>query len=655
MRPLRCLAMALGLLLVPCTAMAQKEDWLPVTSQDQQIKEVPGDTGAAAIQLYYADYIDDTSQTEFFYRRIKIFNEKGNKHADVELEIPPDGAIHRLKARTIHPDGSIVEFTGKPFEKTIIKGRGIKFAAKTFTMPEVTPGSIIEYKYNVDWPYILGENFWTIQHELYTVRENFTMKPYDGLLEGFSTGFQVSAMYKNMPQNLKPQHKGSGFEMHAENISAFQSEGYMPPESDYKPQVRFFYLGANIGNTDKFWEDSGRYWNDQVERFIGNHKEVADAAAQAIGSDVDPEKKLRALYARAQQIRNLSYERERTEEEQKKDKLKDAANAAGVLSRGYGYRNDVTRLFVAMARAAGFEASVLQVSNRKDRFFDKGLLSRRQLDAEIALVTAGGKQYYLDPGTRFCPFGLLRWFYTSTAALKLEKKNSAFLMVPPTAQDKAAVRRTAQMRLEPDGALKGEVTVQYTGEDALEYRLDALETDDAGRKKNLEDELSSLLPDGAVVKLTQAGDWTATESPLTAVFNVEISSFASAAGKRVLMPSFLFQTKQLDVFKHAERKYPVYFPYAFAETDDLMIAVPTGYTVESVPGKQDARLPYALYESATRFSGAKFEAQRVLLFNGIFFPPEKYSDVKGFFNKVQAGDEQQVVFKGGNLSAAKAD
>lgn len=652
MRPLRCLVFCL---LLACTALAQKEDWLPVTPQDQQIKEVPGDPGAAAIQLYYADYIDDTNQTEFFYRRIKIFNEKGNRHADVELEIPPDGAIHRLKARTIHPDGSIVEFTGKPFEKTIIKGRGIKFAAKTFTMPEVTPGSIIEYKYNVDWPYILGENFWTIQHELYTVRENFTMKPYDGLLEGFSTGFQVSAMYKNMPNDLKPQHKGSGFELHAENVPSFQSEGYMPPESDYKPQVRFFYLGSNISSADKFWQDSGRVWNDQVEHFVGNRKEVADAAAQAIGNETDPEKKLRALYARAQQIRNLSYERERTEEEQKKEKLKDAANAADVLSRGYGYRNDVTRLFVALVRAGGFEGSVLRVSNRKDRFFDKGLLSRRQLDAEIALVTAAGKQYYLDPGTRFCPFGLLRWFYTSTAALKLEKKSSAFVMVPSAAQDKAVVRRTAQMTLEPDGSLKGQVTVQYIGEDALEYRLDALETDEAGRKRNLEDELSALLPGGAVVKLIKAGDWTAGESPLTAVFNVEISGFSAAAGKRVLMPSFLFQTKQLDAFKHAERKYPVYFPYAFAETDYLIISVPPGYTVESAPPKQDARLPYALYESAARFNGTKFEAQRALLFNGIFFPLEKYADVKGFFNKVQAGDEQQVVFKGGNLSAEKTD
>lgn len=654
MRCLRYLTIAVCLLGTGA-AFAQKEDWLPITPQDQQIKDVPGDAGASAIQLYYADYIDDNQQTEFYYHRIKILKSEGNQYADVEIEVPPGTSFSGLKARTIHPDGSIVDFTGKPFEKTLVKARGFKIVARTFTMPEVTPGSIIEYKYKINWPYILGENFWTIQHKLYTVRESFGMKPYDGLLEGFPNGFQVSVIYARMPKDLKPQRKGPGFEMSVENMPAFQAEGYMPPEDDYKPQVRFFYVGRNASTTEKFWQDVGRSLHDEIEHYIGNRKEVTQAASDAIGAETDPDKKLRALYARAQQIRNLSYERERTQVEQKKEKLKDVGNAGEVLARGYGYRNDVTRLFVAMARAAGFDANVLPVSNRKERFFDRGMLSQRQLDAEIALVNSDGKQYYLDPGTKFCPFGLLRWFYTSSTALKLDKKDSAFIIVPPAMQDKAVVRRTAQMKLDSDGSLKGKVTLQFTGEDALEYRLDALDTDDAGRKKELEDDLSTLLSNAAKVKLVSVADWTATDAPLTAVFDVEIPSFASVAGKRLLVPSYLFETKELDAFKHAERKYPVYFSYAYAELDDLTFELPPEYTIESAPQMQDVSLTYARYRNLSQLQGHTLNTQRALLFNAIFFPVARYDDVKSFFNKVQAGDELQVVLKGGSVSAQKAD
>ena len=221
-------------------ALAQKEDWLPITQQDLEIKQVPGNPGADAVQLYFADYINDQDQNEFFYYRIKILNEKGNRHADVEIAIPPNGSISGLKARTIHPDGKITEFTGKPFQKILIKGRGIKFLAKTFTMPDVTVGSIIEYKYKIDWPWIIIDNSWTIQHELYTVKESFRMKPYTGMIEGFESGHQVAALYSHMPNNIKPLQKDGGFQLEVESMPAFEAEGYMPPQEDFTPQMRFF-------------------------------------------------------------------------------------------------------------------------------------------------------------------------------------------------------------------------------------------------------------------------------------------------------------------------------------------------------------------------------------------------------------------------------
>src|ERR1041385_6031695 len=104
-----------------------------------------------------------------------------------------------------------------------------------------------------------------------------------------------------MTNNIKPVRKGAGYELDVDNMAAFESEGYMPPEEDLKPQVRFFYISPNNSTPEKFWQDAGRKWNDEVEHFIGNRKEIGQAAAQAIGNETDPEQKLRKLYARAQE------------------------------------------------------------------------------------------------------------------------------------------------------------------------------------------------------------------------------------------------------------------------------------------------------------------------------------------------------------------
>lgn len=643
----------LAVLVLP--ACAQKEDWQPITQHDLEMKAVPGNPGADAVQLYFADFINDQEQTEFFYVRIKVLNEKGKSHADVELVVPPEGSISGLKARTIQPDGRITEFTGKPFQKTVIKARGVKVLAKAFTMPEVNVGSIIEYKYKIEWPGILTDNYWTIQHELYTVKESFRMKPYSGLLEGFENGYQVAALYSHMPNNIKPVQKSGGYELDVENMAAFESEGYMPPEEDIKPQMRFFYISTTSSTTDKFWQDAGRKWNDEAEHFIGNRKEISQAAAQAIGNETDPEQKLRKLYARAQQVRNLTYERERTELEQKKEKLKLNQNAGDVLARDTGYRDDITRFFVALARSAGFDASIVRVGDRKNKFFDKGLLSKRQLDSEIAVVNLAGKDIYLDPGTKFCPYGYLRWIRTSTTGIKLDKKGGVFVTAPPAAYDKATTRRNAEMALDRDGNLTGTVTVKFEGGEALEHRLDELATDEAGRKKDLEDELQGWLPTGAIIKMTKSEGWETSEGPLTAIFSVDMPGYASAAGKRFLVPAYLFQAKQMDAFKHVDRKYPVYFPYAFGEVDRVNIKLPEGYTLENTPQAQTARLGYAGYQNLAQFDGKQLVTQRILQVNGIFFKLELYPEVKDFFGKVQAGDEQQAVLIGGSINAQKTN
>jgi hypothetical protein len=643
------------LLVLIIPSHAQNEDWIQITPQEMQINEVPGDPGASAIQLYFADYIDDELHNEFYHAAIKILNEKGKKYADVEIEIPSEGSVSGLKARTIEPDGRIVEFSGKPFQKTIFKGKGIKVQAKTFTMPEVQVGSIIEYKYRIDWPYILIDNFWSIQHDLYTVKEDFRMKPFSGDLEGFeASGYQVSTVYGNMPSGLKPELKGKVYVMQAQNMPAFQSEGYMPPQEVFKPQIRFFYDTPGM-DANRFWQEAGKNWNSKVEHFIGNHSEVAAAATQAIGNESDSENKLRKLYARAQQIRNLSYERERTQEEMKKENLKENQNAADVLARGYGTRTDITRLFVALARSAGFNASIIEDSNREQRFFQKALLSRSQLDSEIAVVNLNGKDIYLDPGTKFCPYGLIRWIRNSTTALKLDKKGGTFIEVPPAPYNKAILLRVADLTLSPDGSAQGTVQVTFNEGEALEHRLDALDTDEAGRKKSLEDEIQASLPSGASAKLTSSENWEDSSKPLITTFHVEIPAFASAAGKRLLMPAFLFQTKQMDAFKHADRKYPVYFPYGFEEADKVSVKLPAGYSVEDVPPKQVANIGYAAYQNLIQFDGAQLVSQRVLQVNGIYFTLDRYPTVKDFFNRVQAGDEEQTILKEGTANAQKGN
>ena len=88
--------------------------------------------------------------------------------------------VEDIQGRTIHSDGTIIPFTGKPYEKLIEKTQGVKFMAKVFTMPDVQVGSIIEYRYKLRYD---DNRFkapdWYIQSDLWTRKGHYLWKPID--------------------------------------------------------------------------------------------------------------------------------------------------------------------------------------------------------------------------------------------------------------------------------------------------------------------------------------------------------------------------------------------------------------------------------------------------------------------------------------------
>ena len=83
----------------------------------------PKAPGAHAIYLYRQVDRDDkkAAATEYNYLRIKILTEEGRKYADIEIPFDKGYRVSGIRARTIHPDGTIVNYEGKIYENTIVK------------------------------------------------------------------------------------------------------------------------------------------------------------------------------------------------------------------------------------------------------------------------------------------------------------------------------------------------------------------------------------------------------------------------------------------------------------------------------------------------------------------------------------------------------
>ena len=634
-----------ALLSLAVTMPIRADDWQPISPEELQMKAEPKAPSAAAIYLYRQVDRNDANSTESTYSRIKILTDEGRKYGNVELPYFKGASrITGLEARVIRPDGSIAEFDGTVYEKPIVKARGVKVMSKTFTLPAVEVGSIIEYRYRRVMPsgWVFNSR-WLLSDELFTRRAVFSLRPANTLFLRWSWPL-------GLPPDTKPPEKERGLiRLETRNVPAFVTEEFMPPEDVMKYRVEFIYEDEQSDQQEpvEYWKAFGKRSNSRGQRFIKAGRELEQEVARLVQPGDSVETKARKLYARAQQIRNLSFERQATEQETEREKLADNQDAQDVLKHGYASADGVTWFFYALLRAAKLDASMVLVATRDDNFFNPALMNAGELNTCVVLLALDNKEVYLDPGMPFMPFAYLPWSETGVKGLRLGTDGGQWVTttLPPATESR--VERKAAVKLTTSGTLEGKVTVTYSGLEASWRRITERNEDATERRKYLEQDLEADVPTGVDVKLTNTPDWTGSDTPLVAEFDFRAPGWAAAAGNRSLMPVGLFGGSEKHTFEHSARVHPLYFTFLHQHTDEVAIELPPGWKVSSLPKARTADIKVATYNSSVQVTGGTLSMKRELVLDTIIVQQKFYGQVRDFFQAVRAGDEDQIVITPG--------
>lgn len=659
--------------LVPAVLQVKAADFPPIKPEELKMTSVPEQAGAPAVVLMREEVDDDMNNMQAVHERIKILTDAGREYANVEIPYSRRSfTVGGISGRTTHADGSVKPFEGKPFDKTVIKSGNIKVNVKSFTLPDVQVGSIIEYRYDLRYDdRTLFAPEWDIQRNLFQRHAYFKFIPFQnhGNMEVELAHGQVATGIAWAPfigVNRSPQiHHNAAAEassvasagqvtqwidLSLDDVPAFVEEPYMPPPSMLKWRV-YFYYQENLKSED-YWKTQDKFWTKDVEAFLGKDKGIGAAVGQLVQPSDTPEQKVKKIYGYVAKLENQDYVPERSKNENKVLQLKVNKGSEDVLENRSGTHDELNRLFVSMVRSAGLPASMIWVPDRSHEVFQKQYLSTRQFDAEIAIVQLDGKDLFLDPGSKFCPFGTVDWRYSAVVGLKLSTKGAEFGQTPTPGYKESVTTRMADLSLSPDGTAHGKIVLVRKGTSAMASRQEGGKTDSDGRKKMLEDELRSMLPGNSEVTLTNAPDWDNAEAPLAAEFKVSFP-FAVLSGKRILLQQHLFQIDSKNRFPSATRVNAVYFLYPWQEADEVHITVPPGMEVESLAPDDMAKTPYAVYQTKQKQeSPGRLFSRRDLIMSEAVVLPAQYSEIKNFFDKVKTGDDQPALIKvGANVAS----
>ena len=651
----------IGLLLClfasfPVPIQGAGDEWKPIDPAHLALKAATVDKEADAEGLFWEVKIDDNPDGDLIfnhYIRVKVFTERGREsQSKIDLRygkiFGSEIKIKDIAARTIKADGSIVELKKEDiYERTIVKGSGLKYKARSFAMPAVEPGCIIEYRWrevrvNRDANYTRLD----FQRDIPVQRVQYSIKPMDYV------GASFNSVTLHGPNVSWVKEKGGYYSATMNNMPALHEESRMPPENQVKTWMLVYYAkaGSDKIQPEKYWLDRAKEYYDRTKSLLKPNDEVKQMAASLTASAKTDDEKIANLFDFCRyQIKNISNDATGLTPDERA-KLKDNKNPSDTLKRKMGTTVDIDLLFAALANASGFDARIVLTSDRGDLFFDKSLPNAYFIDPKHIAVNIGGNWKFFNPGYNYISQGMLHWREEGLQALITDPKNPVWVMTPMSSPDKSLVKRIAKLKLGEDGTLEGDVRVEFTGHMALERKEQIDEESETQREESLRDEIKAQMSAAEItnIKIENVTDHV---KPLAYSYRLRLPGYATRTGKRLFLQPAFFQYGLKPLFASATRKYPVYFHYPWSEHDEVVFEMPKGYTLDNA----DAPAPFASgeiskYEPYIGVSkdGALLLYKRTFFFGGggsVLYPVSAYPNVKSYFDIIHKADSHTIALK----------
>ena len=625
--------------------MAAAEDWRPIEPSDLALKAPLVEPNADSEAIFWDIRVDDGGENDLVlshYVRIKIFNDRGReKFSKIDIPYINGVKIKDVAARTIKSDGTIVELAKTDIiEKTVVKASGIKLRTKTFAFPGIEPGAIIEYKWKEVRSNTSAQNLrLQFQRDIPVQAVTYHLKP-----AGSST-VDVRAFNMDRPKFEKEKN---GFQVATvKDMAAFREEPLMPPEDSVRSWAMVRYL--NIFTLLLGYNMLGAQVYIWSQPYLKADKEIKQKVAEITANTDAAEDQIDKIFQFCRNnIKNTS-DKSLGFTEDDIEKLKENKKSSDTLKRGVGPAIDVNLLFAAMVNAAGFDARIALMPDRSERLFDPSVVVPGALRPSAVAVRFGTEWKFFDPGLPYIAPGMLRWQEEGVDALIVDK-DQVWVRTPVTDAQKSKEKRSAKLRLDENGTLEGDVTIEYTGHLAVERKVQNADDSPAQREENLKEMVKDRLSSAELTNIAIDDDADAAK-PFVYKYHVRVPEYAQKTGKRLFFQPGFFMKGISALFSAGTRKYPIYFHHPWSEEDKLEITLPKGFALDNADrpapinagaiSQYDVQMGITNDQSTLIYKRTFFFGKPDLL----LFSVDKYDAIKQLFDEVNKADNHIITLK----------
>ncbi|WP_338376776.1 DUF3857 domain-containing protein [uncultured Flavobacterium sp.] len=656
---------------------SQKRELGNVTVEELSQKSHPNDPSAEAAILFNkaltnVEYNQGAGGFEIVTEvetKIKIYNKEGldwaNKSITYYIAGDTKEKVEFSKCVTYNLENGSIDKTKLSREGEFTNQENKYWETKKIVMPNVKEGSIIEYRYIIRSPFITTfpewkfESFIPVDYSELKARipEYFTYNVYrkgNGEIKetknianksiSFIGKDRVSAAGRQLEGNgansgfvrgsVQYSEEETTFTM--ENVPAIKDESYVHNIDNYITTVQHELSATKMPDSQmRFysltWEDVVKTIYDS-ESFGGELNKTNyfdEDLKNIIANNSTSDQKLVAILQFVKQ--NIKW-----------DGFNSLYTDKGVR-RAYkektGNVAEINLILTAMLREAGFDANPVLLSTRQNGI--PQYPSRTSFNYVIASVQIDGNIFLLDATNKYSSINILP-LKTLNWIGRLVRKDGTSLSLNLASQQVSNDAINLMCSINSDGKVEGKLREQYFDYNAFVYR----------------DNNASLSSDSYVEKLEQkykgieVSDFSVKNEndlfkPIVESYSFESSNLVEIIGDRMYLSPMLFFQIKINPFKSETRGYPIDFNYPMKDSYNLVIKIPEGYEVETLPKVLNMSTENGTIAYKFNISNSLDTVQIVssMEINTSIIPSTDYVSIKNFFKEIVNNQAEKIVLK----------
>ena len=579
----------------------------------------------------------------------KILRPNGRGHGTVSVYSNP-----QRRVRTLH--GWCIPAQGKDFEvkdkDAIEAAPGINGGElisdvkyKILRIPAPDPGNIIGYEYEVEEQPLFLQELWHFQQTDPVRESHYSLQ--------LPAGWGYKASWLNHEEVSVTAGGGNVSQWVVHDVKGIRREPDMPPRDGVAGfMIVSLFPPGGVLNGFANWNEMGKWYINLVGSRADASPEIKQQVAALTASKTTTLEKMQTLATFVQRdVRYVGIE------------LGIGGwqphPAAEVFSHRYGDCKDKATLLRSMLREIGIdsyhvviytERGAVTPSTPAHSGFNHVITAIKLPDgltdpSLIATVQHPklGKLLFFDPTNDLIPFGEIPGYLQANYGLLVTPDGGELIELPQQPSTMNSIRRTAQLTLDKNGTLKGNVEEVRMGQRASSERgrLRSV-SKDADRIKPIEELLAASLGSFQITRASLL-NVQQTDRPFGFNYSFESPNYAKNAGNLLLVRPRVIGMKGSAFLETKEpRKFPIEFEEPAQDTDSFEITIPPGYVVDDVPPPVDADYGFASYHSKTVVNGNVVDYTRTFEVKELSVPVDKAEDLKKFY-RIIAGDERNTV------------